>query len=64
VEDFGLVTLPPTYTRTAVFRGTDEDAQRTYSVERHESSIRELMRMGYHKKPVESEDHLRSLLVD
>jgi len=63
-EDFGIVRLDPPYERVAVFRGTDADPQRTYSVERHESSLIELMKMPYHKEPVTSDEQLRELLVD
>lgn len=63
-EGFGIVRLEPPYERVAVFRGTDADPQRTYSIERHETSLIELMRMPYDKKPVASDEQLRGLLVD
>jgi D-amino peptidase len=63
-EDFGLVLLDPPYERVTVFRGTDENPQCTYSIQRHESSIVELLRAPCDRKPVASDEHLRELLTD
>ena len=63
-EDFGFARLTPPFRRVIVFRGTDADPQRTYSIEQHDSSLIELMRMPLDKKPVASEAQLRELLVD
>ena len=64
MEDFGLARLTPPFRRVIVFRGTDADPQRTYSIEQHDSGLIELMRMPFDKKPVTSEAQLRELLVD
>ncbi|MFC1805619.1 M55 family metallopeptidase [Planctomycetota bacterium] len=63
-EAFGIVSLEPPYERVAVFRGTDADPQRTFSIERHETSLVEVMKMPYDKKPVTSDEQLHELLVD
>ncbi|MBN1675950.1 MAG: M55 family metallopeptidase [Kiritimatiellae bacterium] len=63
-EDFGIVRIEPPYTRICVFRGTDENPQRTFTLQKHDSSIVDLLRMPAERKPVESDEQLRDLLVD
>lgn len=63
-EDFGLIPLTPPFKRIAVFRGKEDNPQRTYSVAKHSSSVIEVMNMPFDKKPIESDKHLAELLVD
>lgn len=64
-EKFGFVEkIKPPYRLVSVWRGTDENPQRTYTVATHESSFQELLRVPRERKPVASDEQLRELLVD
>ena len=63
-EDFGILDLTPPFRRVAVYRGTKDNPQRTFSVAEHPSSVVGVMNMQTERKPVESEEQLRELLVD
>lgn len=61
---FGIIPLKPPYKRTLVVRHDAEHPQRRYAIEEHPNDIWALMNLPFNFKPVESDEQLRSLLVD
>lgn len=62
-RSFGIIPLQAPFRRTLVLR-QDGDLPRRYAIEEHASDIAALMNLPFNLKPVESEEQLRSLLVD
>ncbi len=61
-EDFGLIPLTPPFRRTIVYRGTDENPGRMYSVQEHPKSVIAAMNQPVKKKSIESDEQLNELL--
>jgi D-aminopeptidase len=62
---FGLIPLKPPYRRVFVQRPFETQPQRLYQIREHPDNVCALMALPNDDlKPVESEDHLRTLLVD
>lgn len=62
-RSFGIIPLQPPYRRTLVLRH-DAEHPRRYAIEEHPSDVCALMNLAFDLKPVESDEQLRSLLVD
>ena len=60
---FGIIPLQPPFRRTLVLRH-DAEHPRRYAIEEHPGDVCALMNMAFDFKPVESDEQLRSLLVD